>query len=273
MDPGGHLQATGRDARGRKQYRYHARWSDARDRDKYDRMVLFARTLPLIRRRVRAHLRREGLCRERSLAAVVSLLDRTLVRVGNSEYARDNQSFGLTTLRREHVTVRGDAIVLSFTGKSGKAHEVAIRDAALARVVCECLALPGREVFKYRNGGGRVCDVTAGDVNAYLREIAAGDFTAKDFRTWAASVTVVRELLRSGSARTQHLRKASLLAALDVAAARLNNTRAICRRSYVHPAIAERWLAAGRLDAGGPRHDRAAARRALSRLLHLRAAL
>jgi DNA topoisomerase-1 len=269
-EPGGHIQATGRDARGRKQYRYHPRWAEARAADKYDRMVAFARALPGIRRRVRAHLALPGLPRERSLAAVVRLLDLALIRVGNSEYARDNDSFGLTTLRRRHVAVHGGRVTFRFTGKSRKPHAVEVRDARLAGVIRDCLARPGRELFKYETADGRVCDVTAADVNDYLRALAVPDVSAKDFRTWAATVIVVGELLAAGAPATQRERKSRLLAAIDIAAARLNNTRAICRRSYVHPRVSEAWLADGSLPGSRRRGGEPAARRVLSRLLRVR---
>jgi DNA topoisomerase-1 len=270
----GHIQATGRDARGRKQYRYHPEWEHVRAINKYHRMAVFARALPDIRQRVRAHLALKGLPRERSLAAVIRLLDLTLIRVGNSEYARDNNSFGLTTLRRKHVTVRGPVITLRFTGKGRKHHDLEVRDPQLALVMKDCLTLPGAEVFKFVNGNGRVCDVTAADANEYLRRLGDGPFTAKDFRTWAATMTVVRELLRSRPVATQRERKERLLAAIDVAAHQLNNTRAICRKSYVHPAIAGVWLATGDLAsnvAGGrPGRSEAAVRSVISRLLRRR---
>lgn len=271
-DPRGHIQATGRDARGRKQYRYHPAWASLRDQGKYRRMVAFARALRGIRRRVQRDLALPGLPRERSLAAVVRLLDATHIRVGNSEYARDNDSFGLATLRRRHVAVRGGHIRLCFAGEGGKSHDVELHDPAVAGVIRECLRRPGPEVFKYVDEDGRVCDVGASDVNAYLRQVAEGDFTAKDFRTWAATVTVVRELQRGGDAGSAVERKQRLLAAIDVAAAHLNNTRAICRRSYVHPAVVRAWLEAGNLTAlagNGRPQGRAAARRAIARVLRI----
>lgn len=248
-DPDGHIQATGRDARGRKQYRYHSQWSRRRDARKYDRMLAFARRLPAIRRQVRRDLARTGLPRPKALAAVVRLLDVASIRVGNSEYARKNNSFGLTTLRRKHVTVKGAALRFSFTGKGRIRHAIELEDRALAAVVKRCLELPGLEVFKYEEGG-KVCDVTAADVNDYLREIAGADFSAKDFRTWTATVVAVQALMRCKPGSTQRERKTNLLSALDLASERLGNTRAICRKSYVHPLVEKSYLAAGALRTG-----------------------
>ena len=187
-DPRGHLQATGRDARGRKQYRYHREWRAIRDAHKFDRILIFARALPQIRARVDADLRRRGLPRERVLATVVRLLETTLIRVGNAEYARDNRSFGLTTLRRRHVEVDGSTIAFEFRGKSGKLHKVTTRDRRLARIVLACHELPGQELFQYLDEQGVRRDVDSADVNAYLQEISGEPFTAKDFRTWAGTV-------------------------------------------------------------------------------------
>ena len=192
--PNGHLQATGRDARGRKQYRYHARWRARRDTDKFDRMLAFAKALPRIRKRCDADLARRGLPREKVLAAVVRLLELTLIRVGNDEYARLNRSFGLTTLRDRHVRVERSAIRFRFRGKSGKQHEVGLRDRRLARVVRTCQELPGQELFQYVDEDGLVRDVTSDDVNDYLRQVGGGAFTAKDFRTWAGTVLAYRAL-------------------------------------------------------------------------------
>jgi DNA topoisomerase-1 len=265
-DSQGHIQATGRDARGRKQYRYHAHWTRARARRKYDRMLDFARRLPRIRRRIRRHLAQKGLRRERVLAALIRLLELTSIRVGNSEYARSNRSYGLTTLRRKHIATKGDVVTFRFNGKGSKPHVIEVADRRLAAIIVDCLAVPGTEVFKFIDKAGKLCDVTAAHVNDYLRQLAGDDFTAKDFRTWTATVLVVQQLLQAAPARTQRQRKAQLLSAIDRAADRLGNTRAICRKSYVHPAIETRYLTTGTLGAqrmtsyacGSPRGDKAA---------------
>jgi DNA topoisomerase-1 len=234
-DPRGHLQATGRDARGRKQYRYHPGWREVRDETKYERMPAFAAALPKIRARTRADLARPGLPREKVLAAVVQLLEKSLMRVGNEEYAKTNKSFGLTTLRDNHVTVRGSVVKFVFRGKSGIRHSVRVTDRRLARIVKRCRDLPGQELFQYVDSDGRVCDVGSGDVNSYLREICGEDFTAKDFRTWAGTVLMCvayRELDAADAPSSKRV-----LQAIDAVAGMLGNTRAVCRKSYIHPAI------------------------------------
>lgn len=228
----GHLQATGRDERGRKQYRYHAAWRAVRDETKFARTIAFAEALPALRRRIAHDLRRPGTCREKVLATIVRLLDRTQVRVGNEEYAQANGSFGLSTLRNRHVCVRGDEVRFVFRGKSGRRHEVALSDARVAAVVRRCRDLPGQHLFQYVDGGN-IRRVASTDVNAHLREITHGDFTAKDFRTWSATVIVVRELLAETAPEQ---RSARLKAAITAAATALGNTPAICQRAYVHPA-------------------------------------
>lgn len=229
----GHLQATARDARGRKQYRYHAAWRATRDDTKFARTLEFAAALPALRRRIARDLRERGVSREKVLATVLRLLDRTRVRVGNEEYARTNGSFGLSTLRSRHVRVRGDEVRLVFRGKSGRRHQVALSDARVAAVVRRCRDLPGQHLFQYLDEG-RVHRITSTDVNAYLREVTRGDFTAKDFRTWSATVVVARHLLAATM-----IRPAVLRGAIEAAAAALGNTPAICQRSYVHPALLE----------------------------------
>jgi DNA topoisomerase I len=241
-DPDGHLQATGRDARGRKQYRYHARWSDRQEGTKFDRMVAFARALPKIRRRCDADLGRPGLPREKVLAAVVKLLELTLIRVGNDEYARLNRSFGLTTLRDRHARVSGTQVRFRFRGKSGKQHEVGLRDRRLATVVKRCQDLPGQELFQYVDADGVVTDVASDDVNAYLREISGGDFTAKDFRTWAGTVLAYRALQALQPADDDAVSRRNVVAAMRTTADRLGNTPAVARRSYVHPAVIDAYL-------------------------------
>jgi DNA topoisomerase I len=236
-----HLQATGRDARGRKQYRYHDRWREVRDTAKYARLLEFARTLPGIRARVRADLRRDGLSRERVLATVVRLLEETLIRVGNDEYARANRSFGLTTLRDGHVAVHGSRIRFRFRGKSGIQHEVDIDDRRLARIVRQLDELPGQLLFQYVDDDGAPHPVGSDDVNAYLRDLAGDDVTAKDFRTWAGTVLAARALAKLGPPESETEAKRNVVVAIDEVARRLRNTRAICRKCYVHPAIVEAY--------------------------------
>jgi DNA topoisomerase-1 len=236
-DPRGHLQATGRDARGRKQYRYHPKWRVVRDETKYDRVIGVAKALPVIRRTTSGHLRRQGLPREKVLATVVQLLEKTLIRVGNDEYARSNRSYGLTTMRDGHVEVKGPRLRFSFRGKSGVEHEIAINDLRVARIVQRCQDLPGQELFKYKDGFGRRQDVTSDDVNAYLREISGRDITAKDFRTWGGTMLAALELRTIGPATSRREADRNILRALDAVSERLGNTRTVCRKYYVHPEI------------------------------------
>jgi DNA topoisomerase-1 len=238
----GHIQATGRDARGRKQYRYHPRWREIRDRTKYYRLGPFGHGLPKLRRRVDADLERPGLPRERVLATVLRLMDETLIRIGNEEYARQNSSYGLTTLRHEHVRTDGSATIrFEFRAKSGKQQQVQLTDPRLAAVVHACHELPGQELFQYVDDDGRVVDVGSGDVNDYLRAITGAVYTAKDFRTWGGSVTAAEALARLGPPRSAADAKKKVVAAIDAAAARLNNTRAVCRRSYVDPRVLDAY--------------------------------
>jgi DNA topoisomerase I len=241
-DPDGHLQATGRDARGRKQYRYHPRWRRRRDADKFARMAAFARALPRIRRACDADLARPGLPREKVLAAVIRLLELTLIRVGNEEYARLNRSFGLTTLRDRHATVQGSAVRFRFRGKSGRVHEVDLRDRRLASLISRCQRLPGQELFQYVDDDGAVHDVTSTDVNDYLRDIAGDDFTAKDFRTWAGTVLAYRALRSVDPAVDGRARRRNVVRAVEATAAGLGNTPAVARSSYVHPAVIDAYL-------------------------------
>lgn len=238
----GHLQATGRDVRGRKQYRYHPRWRERRGIDKFDRMLAFARALPQIRSRCDDDLARPGLPREKVLAAVVRLLELTLVRVGNDEYARLNRSFGLTTLRDRHARVEGSSIRFRFRGKAGRMHEIGLRDRRLARLIRRCQELPGQELFQYVDDAGDVRDVTSDDVNAYLREIAGGPFTAKDFRTWAGTVLAYRALVAIDPGADTQPRKHHVVEAIRATADRLGNTPAVARGSYVHPVVLEAYL-------------------------------
>jgi len=239
--PNGHLQATGRDARGRKQYRYHARFRARRERVKYERLVDFARALPAIRDRVDRDLAREGLPREKVLAAVVRLLELTLIRVGNDEYARLNRSFGITTLRDRHAVVEGSQIRFRFRGKSGRQHEVGLRDRRLAGIVKRCRDLSGQELFQYVGADGEPHDVASDDVNAYLGEIAPG-ISAKDFRTWAGTVLAYRALRAAGSASTDRERQRNVAAAIRETADSLGNTAAVARSAYVHPAVVDAYL-------------------------------
>ena len=245
--PHGHIQAMGRDVRGRKQYRYHARWREFRDRSKYGRMIEFAQALPTIRKAVSTDLNLPGLSRRKVLAALVSLLERTCIRVGCDEYARSNNHYGLTTLLDRHVKVQGDRVRFRFTGKSGKDHEVGLEDKRLARIVRNCQEVPGQRLFQFRDADGKPAVVDSGDVNEYLREVSGSDFTAKDFRTWAGTVFVAETLLAAAATETGAASKRAILEAIDGAAERLGNTRTVCKGSYVHPAVldafTEGWLA------------------------------
>jgi len=245
----GHLQATGRDAKGRKVYRYHPRWRDVRDQAKYGRLVEFARALPRIRRRTERDLRRRGLPREKVLALVVRLLEETLIRVGNEEYVRDNRSFGLSTLRDRHVEVRGESITFAFRGKAGKEHEIGLRDRRLARLVRQCQEIPGQELFQYYDRDGNRVDVTSGDVNDYLREISGDDFTAKDFRTWAGTVAAAMALQEFLEIDDDAGRKKAVVAAIEEVAEQLGNTPTVCRACYVHPEVIDRYLDGTMVDA------------------------
>lgn len=242
-NPQGHIQATGRDARGRKQYRYHPRWRATRDETKYGRMLAFSDALPAIRARVDEDLGRPGLPREKVLATVVRLLESTCIRVGNDEYARDNKSFGLTTLQDRHVTISGSTIKFSFRGKSGKQVSCGTNDRRLARIVQRCQDLPGAELFQYQNEAGEPQDIGSGDVNAYIREISGQDFTAKDFRTWAGTKLAAAELEEIGAGSSEREAKSNIVRAVDLVSEQLNNTRAVCRKYYVHPAVFDSYSA------------------------------
>lgn len=240
--PNGHIQATGRDARGRKQYRYHRDWQRRRGADKFERMLAFADALPAIRARCALDLARPGVPRDKVIATVVRLLELTLIRVGNDEYARHNRSYGLTTLRDRHVRVDGSAVRFRFRGKAGQTHDVDVRDRRLARVVRRCQDLPGQELFQYLDDDGRVRDVTSDDVNAYLREAAGGPFTAKDFRTWAGTLLAYRALRALQPADTAHGSRSVVVQAIRETADRLGNTPSVARGSYVHPGVLEAYL-------------------------------
>jgi DNA topoisomerase-1 len=247
----GHLQATGRDARGRKQYRYHARWRETRDESKYGRLPAFAKALPAIRRRVHQDLALPGLPREKVLATVVRLLETTLIRVGNDEYARQNDSFGLTTLRERQVRVRGGTLQFRFRGKSGVRHDIELTDPRLARIVRRMQDLPGEELVQYVDDAGQTRRVESADVNAYLKEITGQEFTSKDFRTWAGSLLAARALRLRGSCASQTQARSNIALAIEAVAKLLGNTKAVCRKCYVHPAILEAYLD-GALPPNGP---------------------
>jgi DNA topoisomerase-1 len=237
----GHLLATGRDARGRKQYRYHPRWREIRDDTKYGHLLAFGQLLPRIRERVDADLGRPGLPREKVLAAIVRLLELTFIRVGNEEYARLNRSFGLTTLRARHVRVDGTRVRFRFRGKSGVPHEVGLRDRRLAALIRRIQELPGQELFEYPDGD-TVQRIDSDDVNAYLREAAGEDVTAKDFRTWAGTVLAFRALRDVPGATSEAHARRVVAAAIRGVAERLGNTPAVCRKAYVHPGIVDAYL-------------------------------
>ncbi len=239
--PNGYLQATGRDARGRKQYRYHTRYRNRREAAKYERLIAFATALPKIRARIDDDLARPGLDREKVLAAIVRLLELTLIRVGNDEYARLNRSFGLTTLRDRHASVRGSSVRFRFRGKSGRLHEVGLRDRRLAAIVRRCRDLPGQELFQYVGEDGEPVDIASDDVNAYLRSIAP-DVTAKDFRTWAGTVLAYRALRALDPPGSDRQATRNVVAAIRETADLLGNTPAVCRRAYVHPVVVEAYL-------------------------------
>jgi DNA topoisomerase-1 len=243
----GHIQAVGRDARGRKQYRYHARWRAVRDEAKFDRVIEFGRALPAIRERVEKDLALPGLSREKVLAGVVRLLEMSLIRVGNVEYARENRSYGLTTLRTRHVTVEGTRLRFEFRGKGGKRHTVDVSDRRLAAVVRRCQDLPGHELFQYLDEEGQRQSIDSADVNEYLRDIAGEDFTAKDFRTWGG--TVLAALALAGPDPENGEARRRLSAAVSTVAGRLGNTPTICRKCYIHPDVIAAHVE-GSLEAG-----------------------
>jgi DNA topoisomerase I len=238
----GHLQATGRDARGRKQYRYHARWRAVRDETKYHRLIDFARALPILRARIEADLALPGLRRAKVLAAVVRLLETTLIRVGNEEYARTNHSFGLTTLLDKHVQINGATAHFTFRGKSGVHHAIDVHDPRLVRIIRRCHDLPGHELFQFVDEDGATHLIDSAAVNAYLHEIAGQEFTAKDFRTWAGTVLAAEALRNCEACEAATQRKRNVVAAVEATAHRLGNTVAVCRKCYIHPAVVEAYL-------------------------------
>jgi DNA topoisomerase-1 len=238
----GHLQATGRDARGRKQYRYHPNWREVRDETKFGRMIAFGESLPKIRERIDRDMSLRGLPREKVLATVVKLLETTLIRVGNKEYARQNNSFGLTTLRDQHVDVEGSKLRFEFRGKSGKEHFVEVQDRRLARIVKQCRDLPGQKLFQYLDGNGERQSVSSEDVNAYLRETTGEDFTAKDFRTWGGTVLALSALLEIGACENEREASRAVVEAVKRVAGLLGYRPAICRKYYVHPVVIQTFL-------------------------------
>lgn len=239
----GHVQATARDAKGRKQYRYHTRWREVRDANKYESTISFAHALPRLRERVEADFSKPDMSHDKVLATVVRMLETTHIRIGNESYARDNQSYGLTTLRARHVKVEGERRVrLKFRGKSGVEHSVTIDDRRLARAVKRCRDLPGELLFTYLDDAGNARPVTSDDVNTYLRDVTGADFSAKNFRTWAATVACATALEAAGAVETQAQAKHAVLEALAVTAKLLGNTPSVCRKAYVHPVVIERYL-------------------------------
>ncbi len=238
----GHIQATGLDARGRKQYRYHPKWRELREQNKYEHTLQFAAALPALRARVASDLKLDGLPREKVLATIVSLLEKTLIRIGNAEYAATNKSYGLTTMRRKHVAIGRGVLRFDFTGKSGKQWKLQVEDRRIVNIVRRCAEIPGQELFKYLDGNGVACTLGSGDVNAYIKEITKQDFTAKDFRTWAGTVLAALALSEFKKYDSQAEAKRKIVAAIETVAKQLGNTPAICRKSYVHPEILNAYL-------------------------------
>lgn len=241
--PNGHLQATGRDAKGRKQYRYHPRWREVRDEAKFDRVVPFSQALPRIREAVAEHLALPGLPREKVLATIVVLLEKSLIRVGNDEYATENGSYGLTTLRNRHVDITGSRIRFSFRGKSGQHHDVGVSDRRVASIVKRLRELPGQELFQYLDDDGERRSVSSDDVNDYLRDLAGEEFTAKDFRTWGGTMLAARALVAAGPFDSESQARHNVVAAMIDVAEQLGNTPTVCRNCYVHPAVIDAYLA------------------------------
>lgn len=240
-DPRGHLQATGRDARGRKQYRYHTRWREVRDADKYSRLRDFGLALPKLRKQLEALLAAPGFSRDKVMATIITLLDATLIRVGNTQYARDNRSYGLTTLRSRHVEVNGNAILFQFRGKSGVEHQITVKDRRLARIIKRCLEIPGQNLFQYLDENGERHTVSSSDVNAYLQTLTGADFTAKDYRTWAGSVQALA-MLRELQWEPESDAKRHVVEMVKNVAKQLGNTPAVCRKCYIHPAVVDGFL-------------------------------
>jgi DNA topoisomerase-1 len=251
-DPCGHLQATGRDARGRKQYRYHPRWREVRDADKYSRLRDFGLALPKLRQQLETLLAAPGFSRDKVMATVITLLDATLIRVGNSQYARDNRSYGLTTLRNRHVEVNGTAIQFQFRGKSGVEHQITVKDRRLARIIKRCLEIPGQNLFQYLDENGERHTVSSSDVNAYLQTLTGADFTAKDYRTWAGSALALA-VLRELQWETESDAKRHVVEMVKNVAKQLGNTPAVCRKCYIHPAVLDGFLLGALAELPRPR--------------------
>jgi len=245
----GHLQATGRDARGRKQYRYHPKWRNVRDEVKYERMINFGKALPTIRAEVDKALKQPGLPRQKMLATIVYLLEATMMRVGNEEYARTNKSFGLTTLRNRHVKVDGSDVEFKFRGKSGVYHKIHVHDRRLARIIRSTRDLPGQELFQYLDEDGETHSIDSSDVNDYLRTITGEDYTAKDFRTWSGTVLAALALQEFEKFDSETQAKKNIVRAIESVAEKLGNTPSICRKCYVHPAVLDAYLEGSVLEA------------------------
>jgi DNA topoisomerase-1 len=240
-DPRGHLQATGRDARGRKQYRYHARWREVRDASKYSRLRAFGLALPKLRKQLETRLAAPGFSRDKVMATVITLLDATLIRVGNTQYAKDNRSYGLTTLRSRHVDVSGTTITFQFRGKSGVEHQISVKDRRLARIIKRCLEIPGQNLFQYLDEDGVRHSITSSDVNAYLKTLTGADFTAKDYRTWAGSALALA-VLRELHWEPESDAKRHVVDMVKNVAKQLGNTPAVCRKCYIHPAVLDGFM-------------------------------
>jgi DNA topoisomerase-1 len=247
--PNGHIQATGFDERGRKQYRYHERWRAARDENKYQKMIAFGKALPKIRRVTNRDLKKPGLPREKVLAAIVQLLEKTRIRVGNEQYAKTNKSYGLTTMRNRHAQVHGARVTFDFKGKSGVRHTIDLKDPTLARVVAKLQDLPGQELFQYVGENGEIKSAGSSDVNAYLKEITGEDFSAKDFRTWAGTVLASLALQEFEKFDSEAQAKKNIVSAIEKVSARLGNTPSVCRKCYVHPAVLQSYLDGTMLEA------------------------
>jgi DNA topoisomerase I len=273
QNPRGHLQVTGRDARGRKQSRYHPHWREVRDETKYERMTIFGAILPTIRERVEQDLGLPGMPRPKVLATIVRLMEATLIRVGNEEYARENHSYGLTTMRNKHVEVEGSSVIFKFHGKSGVRHTVDINDRRIARIIQRCQDIPGYELFQYVDKDGDHHTIDSADVNDYLREVSGQDFTAKDFRTWAGSVLACTMLQEFEAFQSQTDAKKNVMQAIKEVAARLGNTPSVCRKCYVHPAVLDTYFSGAMIKTVKQRVEQETAPHALRQeevtLLHL----
>jgi len=240
--PNGHLQATGIDSRGRKQYRYHPKWREVRDENKYDRMIAFGYCLPRIREKISKDLALPGLPKEKILATIVQLLEKTLIRVGNEEYAEQNDSYGLTTMHNKHVKVRGNEVKFEFKGKSGVKHKISLTDKRLAKIIKKSQDIPGYELFQYFDEDGEKRTIDSSDVNDYLKEISGQDFTAKDFRTWHGTMLAAEALLKMDDFTSESQAKKLVVQAVEEVSSQLGNTKAVCRKCYIHPIIIERFL-------------------------------